>query len=224
MTKKQNNRIKNSIEVPFFSSVNKSTPLKDIALLLDKLEKNSIDKVPWPRFSYKPEASFTIAHSDDCLMIKYYINEKYVKADYHHTNDPVYRDSCVEFFIGFENEKNYYNFEFNCVCTCMSAFGAGKHERELLPNSIIQNIKMQTLLQKECDVARPIVSWELTAAIPVGVFYYHKLTTLRGTCCQINFFKCGDDLPEPHFLSWSNIVSPEPDFHLPEFFGEMKFV
>lgn len=33
-----------------------------------------------------------------------------------------------------------------------------------------------------------------------------------------NFYKCGDDLPAPYYLSWNKIIAPKPDFHYPDFF------
>ena len=36
-----------------------------------------------------------------------------------------------------------------------------------------------------------------------------------------NFYKCADETMNPHFVSWSPIDLPEPNFHCPEFFGEI---
>jgi hypothetical protein len=38
-----------------------------------------------------------------------------------------------------------------------------------------------------------------------------------------NFYKCGDSLSVPHFLSWQPIDNPTPNFHLEKFFGELDF-
>jgi hypothetical protein len=37
----------------------------------------------------------------------------------------------------------------------------------------------------------------------------------------VNLYKCGDKCDTPHFLSWSPIGLPQPDFHCPDFFGEI---
>jgi hypothetical protein len=37
-----------------------------------------------------------------------------------------------------------------------------------------------------------------------------------------NFYKCGDETPEPHFLSWNPIDLPKPNFHVPQFFGQLE--
>jgi hypothetical protein len=40
---------------------------------------------------------------------------------------------------------------------------------------------------------------------------------------RANFYKCGDSTAVPHYLSWSHIATETPDFHRPEFFGELYF-
>ena len=38
-----------------------------------------------------------------------------------------------------------------------------------------------------------------------------------------NFYKCGDLTQREHYLSWNRVACAEPDFHRPEFFGELEF-
>ncbi|MNL73189.1 hypothetical protein D3C87_1986170 [compost metagenome] len=38
-----------------------------------------------------------------------------------------------------------------------------------------------------------------------------------------NFYKCGDKLEQPHYLSWSPIHLPHPQFHAIDFFGNINF-
>ncbi|MDR1556412.1 MAG: hypothetical protein LBS88_05185, partial [Tannerellaceae bacterium] len=35
--------------------------------------------------------------------------------------------------------------------------------------------------------------------------------------------KCADDTDTPHYLSWNPIAVSAPDFHRPDFFGEIYF-
>ena len=51
-----------------------------------------------------------------------------------------------------------------------------------------------------------------------------SIESLKGVCATANFYKCGDDLPEPHFVSWNKIEAPTPNFHLPKYFGEIEFI
>ncbi|WP_350005689.1 carbohydrate-binding family 9-like protein, partial [Phocaeicola dorei] len=46
---------------------------------------------------------------------------------------------------------------------------------------------------------------------------------LDGMVVRANFYKCGDELQKPHFLSWSPIKIEKPDFHRPDFFGLLEF-
>ncbi len=191
---------------------------------MDKCNSYSLEIAPWPVFNYKPSVTFSLAHSNDSLLIKFKVKEHAIKAEYINTNDPVFKDTCVEFFIALGEEKEYYNFEFNCIGTCLSAFGASKENRTFLSEDIINNIKYQVLLKKDNTSAKSIYKWELTVMIPLNVFCFHHVISFKGMNCFANFYKCGDSLPEPHFLSWNSITSPEPNFHLRDFFGKVNFI
>jgi hypothetical protein len=38
---------------------------------------------------------------------------------------------------------------------------------------------------------------------------------------RANFYKCADNTRIPHYVSWNPIEVASPDFHRPEFFGEL---
>ena len=48
-------------------------------------------------------------------------------------------------------------------------------------------------------------------------------SSLDGQTIKANFYKCGDELQTPHFLSWNPINIEKPDFHRPDFFGSLEF-
>jgi hypothetical protein len=206
----------------FVNKIDLYTPLEAAAECIDTFERHAIDATPWPAFQYKPNVTFSMGYCNHYLLIKYYVTEEHVRAQYIEANDPVYKDSCVEFFIAFNDDEAYYNFEFNCTGTCRAGFGSDNISRELLPGKVIRRIRRHAVLRPSNDEVNGI-QWELTVLIPFGVFSYHGLTSLKGTSSRVNFYKCGDDLPKPHFLAWSNIVSATPDFHRPEYFGRIEF-
>ncbi|AEV97929.1 hypothetical protein A4D02_15210 [Niastella koreensis] len=211
----------NFLRVPYLSGIDQHTPLHEISLVLDAAPKHQLVYAPWAEYPYHPEVHFSIAHSSDAVFIKYFVKEKTIRAVNYTLNSPVYNDSCVEFFIGFKNEPAYYNFEFNCIGTPLIGYGEDRTNRRLLPADISQQIKYKSVLTNDQD--REAVGWELTLLIPVTAFYYHHLPSLKGQHCVANFYKCGDELPEPHFVSWSNIEWPQPNFHLRQFFGTLEF-
>jgi hypothetical protein len=212
------------LEVPFLPAAHRNPSIGEVSEQLNKLQKNAIDIAPWPAYDYKPSVTFTVAHNNDCLFIKYFVQEDAIRAVYRKTNDPVYRDSCVEFFIGFGDEAGYYNLEFNSLGTCMFGFGPEKNNRTLIPEAVSRKIKRRAALSiAPVSGAAGAVSWELSLQIPTRAFCFHQISSFHGQACRVNFYKCGDDLPAPHFLSWTPIESPEPDFHLPQFFGTLQF-
>jgi hypothetical protein len=187
--------------------------------VLDNLEKNSLEFHLWDDGGeYKPEASFSIAHVDHSILLKFFVIEKEIRAEVSQTNGPVCEDSCVEFFVSFD-QSGYYNFEFNAIGTILAAFGKNKSERTFLPEEMLQRIEVFTKVSTE--QASPY--WEMFVVIPIELFIYHSLPSLSGVVCGGNFYKCGDRLSQPHFLSWSNIETGQPNFHLPEFFGTIVF-
>ena len=212
------------IDIPYCSEVGKNDSFEKVSSILDDYQFHDIDIHSWPGSRYFPQTRFSIVHNGESIFIKFHVTEDYLKVTYHHSNDPVYNDSCVEFFISIDNENEYYNFEFNCIGTCLSAFGTKiKTERRYLPHSVISKIKRQSIIKAGVNTPEGLICWELTIAIPIEVFSYHNIETLEGLNCRANFYKCGDALPEPHFVAWNEIKSEEPNFHLPEFFGKLSF-
>lgn len=207
------------LAVPFQQIMVDNVSTGAVASTLRTLEKHTLDYAPWPSYPAKPAVQFSIAHCPSAILLQFGVKEKHMKAVHSNINDPVYKDSCVEFFISLDEGAAYYNFEFNCLGTVLAGFGRGNTDRELLPPAELQKIKTEVLISRGEEQAQ----WEITLILPVTVFVHHPSLKLQGRQCSANFYKCGDDLPEPHFLSWSNIVSKEPNFHLPQFFGVLNF-
>jgi hypothetical protein len=149
------------------------------------------------------------------------VEEKEIRAVNNKINAPVYEDTCVEFFIAFD-ETGYYNFEFNCIGTCLVGFGKNKYNRIEIPELRIKKINFQANIKYA--VAVDLFKWELMIEIPSSVFINHTLSSFSSLSAKANFYKCGDLLMQPHFLAWSNIESAEPNFHLPDFFGDIHFI
>ena len=207
---------------PYISLEKTGNSVDDLSALLNEQPKQHIDNLLWSTNGYKPRVSFAIAYTGDSILLKYYVTEQYIKATYQEINDPVFKDSCVELFVAFNADSNYYNLEFNCVGTPLIAYGSGKNNRIYLDEDTIRLITTKFYFA-DSGYSDDLYDWELTLRIPFNVFAYHHISSLRNQHCRANFFKCGDDLPEPHFLSWNNIEHDTPNFHLPQFFGLIAF-
>ena len=210
-----------TLSVPYIH-VEDFEAVEDISAKLDHVHQELINITPWAAFPYKPVLAFAMAYGDQGVFLKFYVEEKHIRAIYSEPNDPVYKDSCVEFFVSFGDEKEYYNFEFNCAGTCLLSFGEERSNRSMLSDELIRTIASRSSI-KPANSKGSNIGWELTLSIPFSAFQYHQFESLKGKKCRANFYKCGDDLPEPHFVVWNEIKTEEPDYHRPEFFGSVEF-
>ncbi|HOK75329.1 MAG TPA: carbohydrate-binding family 9-like protein [Bacteroidales bacterium] len=184
-----------------------------------------IDEVNWKEFPYKPEVEFDIRYSERAIFLKYRVAENYFKAEKTSHNDRVWEDSCVEFFIEPAADGIYYNLEFNAIGTCYIGAGRNREERQPLPESVISKLRVfPSSGNKPVREVEGRISWELTIIIPFGVFCYHTIESFEGKEIRANFYKCGDKLKVPHYLSWNPVGTLMPDFHRPEYFGILRFI
>ncbi len=211
------------ITIPYFPG--QVTSMDNFIQKLDQGIKHPISNSPWD-YEFSGEAGFSIGYTDAGILLKFNIIEENVLAVYTKTNDPVYRDSCVELFISLNNDDAYYNFEFNSTGTCLAGYGPSLEERALLSPEKIKQINIisasfKSIVYKEQEM----INWQLTLLIPNQAFQFHEIESFKGKEAKVNFYKCGDDLPKPHFLCWNPITdTPEPNFHLPNYFGKATFL
>jgi hypothetical protein len=209
-----------TVNIPYLNSFDDLRSVEDISKVLDGHERRHIQYAPWADGGELPRASFALAYGNDDIYLKYYVTEHTLKAEYSKFNDPVFEDSCVEFFIAFNGDEKYYNLEFNCTGTSRVQYGRNKNGRTFLPANLLKTIKHQTLVKTG---TADNIEWELTLCIPKKVFKFHPALLLEESKARVNFYKCGDGLPEPHFLCWNKIEAQKPEFHLSRFFKEITF-
>ncbi len=187
-----------------------------------ELKRNSILNNNW---NYKSDvkADFVVGYDDHHLYLKYIVQESNIKAVNTKFNEPVYEDSCVEFFISFDG-KNYYNLEFNCIGNILGGYGSVRNSRERLSPEILEMIKTKPSLGKNrIEIIDRKTQWQLDVVIPKEVFKYDYIYSFKGMKPTCNFYKCGDKQRYPHYLSWNPIEAEKPNFHLPAFFKEVVF-
>ncbi|MDM8161498.1 carbohydrate-binding family 9-like protein [Labilibaculum sp. K2S] len=196
----------------------------DLFEVMKSLEDNPIDRFSWGKVDPAPMVCFKIAHNNKTILLQYDIWETETLARYSNHNAQVCKDSCVEFFIAFEGEQNYYNFEFNCLGTCHAAWGSDRNNRQLLKSTIINQIQEHTKMQRAIKNGLPLINWQLSLQFPLNVFSFDDIDGLIGKKATANFYKCGDDLCQPHFITWNPVKAEKPDFHLKSHFGRIEFL
>lgn len=200
--------------------------MEEISSALDNLsERLHIDTLNWEGYSYKPEVKLAISYSDNEIFLKYWVSEKYFKAEKTITNDMVCEDSCVEFFVSPEEDGIYYNIEFNAIGTCLMGSGTGRSDSKRADPEIISKIRCLTSLgNKPIAEKKGNFDWTITVAIPFTLFFRHNVKELKGKSFRANFYKCGDKVEVPHYVTWNKVGTEKPDYHRPEYFGEIRFV
>ena len=90
----------------------------------------------------------------------------------------------------------------------------------------IQQIEIAHSLPQIIDpeIAEP-TTWTIEYKIPISLLQkYSNVTKPKpGITWRGNFYKCGDKTSNIHYLTWALVDNKNPDFHLPQFFGELKF-
>lgn len=198
--------------------------LKEAATILEQQTVlQFIHTINWKAFPYRPVVKFRIGHVSDEIWLRFYVQEKHIMALETRTNGDVYKDSCVEFFISPDG-KNYYNFEFNCIGTIHAGYGAGRHNRTPVPVEIAEKIGVASSLGNKTFAEKTgNFEWELMIRIPVSCFVFSNLDSFDGLKATANFYKCGDDTSEPHYVTWNPVETASPDYHRPEYFGSILF-
>ncbi len=210
----------------FIKKISAKKPLA-FAVAESMLEKQAVvhpvQTLNWKDFSYLPKVNFRIAHTEDEILLKYYVEEEHIRAVETRTNGEVYKDSCVEFFVSPDGE-NYYNFEFSCIGTIHLAYGPGRGNRKFVDPATVEKIQIKSTLGSEpFDKKSGNFEWEMMIRIPIEIFAYSNLKSFNNLKARANFYKCGDETEVPHYVTWNPIKTENPDYHRPEFFEKIEF-
>ncbi|WP_316740623.1 carbohydrate-binding family 9-like protein [Pedobacter antarcticus] len=190
----------------------------------EKLILNPLTIEPWKKDeNLSCAAAFSISHFDQGIRLRFVVTEPFLKVRKRKVNGEVHKDNCVEFFIAFGDDGNYYNFEFNCLGSVKAAYGKSRPHRRFVPPDLLAMVADQISISMDNAAAGKGIRWDISVVLPVSVFYYSNKQALAGESCAVNFAKCGDSLPQPHFLSWVGLYTDQPDFHQPESFGKAIF-
>lgn len=196
-----------------------------IAEKLLNIEEQPISCINWKdEFPSAPDVSFKMAHNGTHLFLQFFVEEDEIVAKAEKDNGPVWRDSCVEFFISFDNSGYYYNIESSCVGKVLLGYRQNRNDVIHGSSDVMQLIKRYPSLGTQpFDKKKGNFEWNILLVVPVEAFWQSNIKDFSGLEVRANAYKCGDDLTIPHFLTWKPIDSKTPDFHLPQFFHNLKF-
>ena len=183
----------------------------------------AVNNVNWPEgWPEKPEVSVDVTNDHEKLYLTFHVKGEQLRAVTTEDQGPVWEDSCVEFFCQVPGEKHYMNFETNCIGAMVASRRLGREED-------VQPLTKEemALIQRHCTYPRKaieeqdgIFEWNVALTIPLKLIFRDKSPVFPQKL-RVNFYKCADMTKKPHFVSWQPITLPKPNFHCPEFFGEI---
>lgn len=173
-----------------------------------------------------PHTEVKMMYDEECLYVIFRVHDKYVHSVIRNVNGPVYEDSAVEFFFSPDNNGHgeYFDLEINCGGTPLICYVPRKKE------FTSEDINGISIAHSMPDVVDPEMSgkvtWTVECKIPFRVL--EKFTSIKrpnaGDYWKGNLFKTASRGSNPHYITWSPIDSDKPNFHLPQFFGKLKFL
>ena len=200
------------------------------------------DKSPWreipalhinqysgARPAHFPVVQARLAYDADSLYAIFRVSDRYVRAVAENYQDQVSEDSCVEFFFtpGQDIRQGYFNLEVNCGGTALFYHQKGrKLDDRPVSAADFKGVQIAHTLPKiiNPEIAEA-TTWMVEYRLPFAILsgYAQVQMPAPGVKWRANLYKCADHSSHPHWLSWSPVDTPQPDFHRPEFFGELVF-
>ena len=185
---------------------------------MENAEKYQIKNALWGYTKYTPEVYVSIVYDDEGFIVKFHVNENEPTRTKTEHFEPVHLDSCVEFFVDFDPEHSdkYINFETNANGAMNVAFRSDRHNFERLKIAEIEKFNITPEINGEY--------WTLTYKIGFDFIknYYPEFDIQKTKYVKGNIYKCGDETPVEHYMSYFEVKCENPDFHRPEYFGEIE--
>ncbi len=187
------------------------------------VEHQVIGSLNWSEeFPYKPYSTVVIAVSTTKLYVFFSVISKDLRALNTVDLSPVADDSCVEFFMQVPGNDEYWNFEFNCIGTLNASHRVERPSPVRLTEKELSSIERYASCGTEAiDEQEGTYCWNLTVSIPLSLVGLNSDDLPE--CIKGNFYKCAGKTAHRHYVTWSPIDSPKPDFHRPDCFGTLWF-
>lgn len=178
---------------------------------------------------FRPEAEVKMMYDRDNIYLIFRVKDKNVRCITNKINGPVWQDSAVEFFFSpdMDSPLLYFNLETNCGGTPLLHYNVipGRESKKFTDDEIKQIEIAHSLPEIVDPEIKEPVTWTLEYRIPLSLLEkYSKVTRpAKGVDWRANFYKIAENSSNPHYITWSKIDKPKPDFHVPQSFGLLRF-
>lgn len=220
---KETSEIKNIIREETNTRINKNDPGFFVLYTKDAVDftnapKADINIYRWGT-DYTPNTfAQAVFREGDGFYIRMECEETDPRAVNINYNDPIYEDSCLEFFVIYmpDLSKKYINTEMNAngayLCYFCDANGAN-----VTIDTVTDSMPVVTSFKTE-------TSWGVNLYVPLDLIKdaYGSADISQGGRILANFYKCGDKTAIKHYGSWNEVNNETPNFHLPEYFANIE--
>ena len=226
----------------------KSDPKKEAVYSVEKMKEASIDiDADWDKPQWKgiksidikqqmgndpqfvPKTQAKLMYDEENIYGIFRVEDNFVRSLVTEYNGNVSGDSCVEFFFAPDSNspEKYFNLEINAGGTPLIFYVSKPWDEFVkLEAEDIEQIEIAHSLPATVDpeISEP-TTWTIEYRIPISMLEkFSKVTHPKpGTVWKANFYKTGSRTSNPHYFTWNFVDNPKPNFHLPQFFGTLKF-
>jgi len=195
--------------------------------LWENIKSIEIKHYLWMNNGYTPKVIAKLLYSDNYIYVFFKVFEKKISIQYTNLGDPVYKDSCVEFFFNpFPyKSKDYFNIEINAAGAMLIGVGESRaaEKRNTFSKDELSGFEIITSVKQPLSGYHGKDFWTLHYKIPIKFFENHYKISFASEPGIGNFYKCGDETEFEHYGAWNFIHNKTPNFHLPQYFGEIQF-
>jgi len=187
-----------------------------------------IDQYPWYREGRRQATEVRVLYDEEAIYLQFICEDRNIYSHVTQVNGPVCKDSCVEFFASTDpmNGAGYFNFEVNCCRAVHLGYGSRRWRRRLIDPALVSRIAVRSSVAGATRSESPgDRGWWLAAAIPLdllGEFTRRPVRPAPGTAWRGNFYRCGGRVDQ-QFACWNWVGCRRPNFHRPDFFGDLRF-
>jgi hypothetical protein len=169
-----------------------------------QLPRAEVNRQQWLRVEQPPETEVRGAYDKEALHLQFRVFEEAPVMRQRQHGDPVYQDSCVEFFLQPmpAQELRYFNFELNAAGVLLLEIGEQGPKRKRIMLEAISRFAIRTALGLWDPECRRMY-WELHLRIPFAFikcwfpdFKAERGTVIEGQLLQMRRSDAGSSLHE----------------------------
>lgn len=171
---------------------------------------------------YRPPTFFKMALVQNALTVELRCFEDEPKALFKKRDEPIWCDSCLEFFLEpLQDRKEYINIECNALGTFLCEFGEGREGRKFVKELTALSPSVSPYKKRTTDGNCWGVKITVTKDF-IASLYGVKPDEVDFKHLRANFYKCGDECERPHYLAFRPVGTNPPGFHAPDYFTNFE--